>query len=189
MLRAAASAGAVAGGQRLCQSDGLAEAENGLARRPRAPRAAQRTPSTPVHMAVVCARGACAHSANAAPQGGSQGRGWPPARAQATREPRARQGAAKPGVIADRPCDLACAARAEVVQGLRGHLRPPAHASRSAATPARQRGQPGAEIVGNGGIELTPTMLLAACRTWARRKALEALRPAMRAMPLSLHVT
>ena len=91
--------------------------ESGLSRGSRGPRAAQRTPPGPLQIIVVCARGACAHSANAAPQGGSQGHGWPPARAQATREPRARQGAAKPGVIADRPCDLACAARAEVVQG------------------------------------------------------------------------
>ena len=103
---------------------------------------------------------------------------------QATREPRARRGAAKPGEAADRPCHLACAARAEVAQGLRGHLRPPAHASRSAATPARQRGQPGAQIVGNGGIELILPMLLAACHTRARRKAREVPRLAVCAMTL-----
>ena len=62
----------------------------------------------------------------------------------------------------------------------------PAHASRSAATPARQRGQPGAQI-GNGGIELIWPMLLAACHTRARRKAREVPRPAVCAMPLEKH--
>jgi len=83
----------------------------------------------PPHMVVVCARGACAHSANTAPHGGPQGA--PAGRrervpgAQATREPRARRGAVKPGEAADRPCHLACVARAGVARGLRGHLRPP----------------------------------------------------------------
>ena len=40
---------------------------------------------------------------------------------------------------------------------------------------------------GSGGIELVPTILLAACRARARRKASEAMRPAVCAMPLPLH--
>ena len=83
-------------------------------------------------MVVVWARGAWAHSANEAPHFGPQGHGWPLAGrkerapgAQATREPRARRGAVKPGEAADRPCHLACVARAGVARGLRGHLRPP----------------------------------------------------------------